>query len=118
MTVGHLLAVLSRVEFHEADVVLHRDGSKHRRPHALATRGKLPAGILELLVRRFKASASLRRCRGSTRWIHRLVGLRLRKSRLLQYSLEEEAADDWVKDRRELRELRRTASRHVGRLLE
>src|SRR5687767_9770377 len=107
---------MSRMEFHEAHVVFHGNGAEDRRPHALSVRGDLPAGLIELLVRRFKASASFRRRRWSARWIHRLVGLRLRKYRLPQDSLEQEAADDWVKDSRELRKLRWTASRHIGRL--
>src|SRR5688572_2784645 len=111
MTVGHLLGVVSGMDFHEADVVLYANRATRRRPHAPAARRKLPAGLIELLVRRFKANASLCGRRGSTGWIHRSVGLRLRKRGLRQHPPEKEATDDWVKDRRELQELRWTAIR-------
>jgi hypothetical protein len=54
LTVRHLLAVMARVEFHEAHVVLHGHGAEDGRSHPLAVRGGLPAGLGELLVRRLE----------------------------------------------------------------
>ena len=98
LTVRHLLAVMARVEFHEAHAVLHghrtEDGS-----HPLAVRGGLAAGLVELLVRRLEANASLGRRRGPARGIHRLVGLPPLWERCLpQYSLEEQVPEDEVND--------------------
>src|SRR6202008_1932309 len=118
LTVSHLLAVMARVEFHEAHVVLYGHGAEDGRSHPLAVRGGLPAGLSELLVGRLEANASLARRRWSARRVHRLAGLRLRKCRLSQHPLEQEDAGDRVNDCGELWKLRHTASRHVGRLLE
>lgn len=46
------------MQFHKTHVVFHGNGAEDRRPHALTVRGDLAAGLIELLVRRFKASAS------------------------------------------------------------
>jgi hypothetical protein len=102
VAVGHLFAVVSRMQFHEPHVVFHGNGTEDRRPHALTVCGNLPASRIEFLVRRFKASASLRRRRGSTCRIHRLVGLRLWERRIPQHPLEQKAPDDGVNDTGEL----------------
>jgi hypothetical protein len=47
------------MEFHEAYVVRHVDSSKYGGPDALAPVSHLAAGVFELTMRRFKASAAL-----------------------------------------------------------
>src|SRR5438094_1481392 len=88
VTVNDLLRMMSRMQFHEANVVFDGHGAKDRRPHLSADGGDLPTGLIESVVRRLEASAAFgRRCR-SARWIHRLVGLCLREFRLLQHPFE------------------------------
>src|SRR3989454_7089264 len=67
LTVRHLLAVMARVKLHKAHVVLHAHGAEDGPSHPLVGRGGLPAGLVELLVRRLEANASLCRRRGSAR---------------------------------------------------
>jgi hypothetical protein len=59
LTVRHLLAVIACMEFQEAHVVCHGHGTEDGRSHSPAARGGLPAGLVELLVRRLEANASL-----------------------------------------------------------
>ena len=70
LTVRHLLAVMAGVEFREACAVLHGHRAEDR-SHPLAVRGGLAAGLLELVVRRLEANASLGRRRGSGRGLSR-----------------------------------------------
>jgi hypothetical protein len=118
VTVADLFAVMSRMEFYEADVVFDRDRAEDRRPHAPTTRPELPARLIETLVRPLEASASFGRSRGSGRGIHRLVRPGFGKRRVSQHPPEEEAANNRVNQCRQSGELRRPARSHVRRLLE
>src|SRR5437867_1801398 len=73
LTVSYLLAVMARVEFHEAYVVPHRHCTEDGRSQPLPAGGGLPACLGELLVRGLEANATLGWSRGSARGIHRLV---------------------------------------------
>jgi hypothetical protein len=70
VTVADLFAVMSRMEFHEADVVFDSDSAENRGPYALTTRSELPARLIEALVRPLEASAAFGRSRGSRRGIY------------------------------------------------